>query len=131
MDWLSAVVSLTIQLVGSVREMRRAVSDAPKELERLIDLLKQLERALEDTAAIVERQQKRTAPTDIDVSARVLQAVMTCKSKLKPLEDVVDIAKKSTAMTNKASRTLGRSDWLARIRISRDLRASCMTLSTC
>jgi len=40
-----AVVSLAIQLVDSVREIRRFLrdlSEAPKELKRLVDLLEQL-----------------------------------------------------------------------------------------
>jgi len=116
MDGLSAaasgiaVVSLAVQLVGSVREIRRFlrdVSEAPKELRRLIDLLEQLELILENIGALVERQQEHTAHTDIDVSGSILRAVKTCESKLQILEGVVEAAKKSATTTNKAIRTFG------------------------
>jgi hypothetical protein len=116
MDGLSAaasgiaVVSLTVQLVDSVREIRRFlrdVSEAPKELRRLIDLLDQLELILENIGALVERQQKHTSETDIDVSKSILKAMKTCESKLKILEDVVEVAKKTSSATNKAIRSFG------------------------
>ncbi|KAE9365956.1 hypothetical protein N431DRAFT_385949 [Stipitochalara longipes BDJ] len=97
MDGLSAaasgiaVVSLAIQLVDSVREIRRFlrdVSEAPKELKRLIDLLEQLELILENIAALVDRQKQGAAQTDIDLSGSILRAMETCESKLKMLEDV-------------------------------------------
>jgi DNA-binding transcriptional MerR regulator len=113
MDGLSAaasvaVVSLAIQLVGSVRDIRqflRNISEAPKELRRLIDLLEQLELILENIGALVERQQKQTANADIDVSASILRAMKTCESKLKMLEDVVEVAKKTATASNKTTRT--------------------------
>jgi conjugal transfer/entry exclusion protein len=114
MDGLSAaasgiaVVSLAIQLVDSVREIRqflRNISEAPKELRRLVDLLEQLELILENIGALVERQQKHSAETDIDVSGSVLRAMKTCESKLKMLEDVVAVAKKTANASNKATRT--------------------------
>jgi hypothetical protein len=116
MDGLSAaasgiaVVSLAIQLVGSVRDIRRFlrnVSEAPKELRRSIDLLDQLELILENIGALIERQQKHTSETDIDVSESILRAMRTCESKLKILEDVVDAAKKTADATNKVTRTFG------------------------
>jgi hypothetical protein len=116
MDGLSAVasgiavVSLTIQLVDSVREMRRFfrdVSDAPKELRRLIDLLEQLELILENVGALVQRQQQDAVPTELDVSGSILRAINMCQSKLEMLEDVVEAAKKTMAATNKAARTFG------------------------
>jgi len=102
-----AVVSLAIQLVDSVREIRRFlrdVSEAPKELRRLIDLLEQLEHILENVGALVERQQQGAAQTDLDLSDSILRAMRTCESKLKMLEDVVEAARKSGNATNKASR---------------------------
>jgi hypothetical protein len=114
MDGLSAaasgiaVVSLAIQLIDSVREIRRFlrdVSEAPKEARRLIDLLEQLELILENIGALIERQQQHTAQTDIDVSGSILRAMRTCESKLKMLEDVVEAAKKTSSATNKVTRT--------------------------
>ncbi|PMD61924.1 uncharacterized protein K444DRAFT_642186 [Hyaloscypha bicolor E] len=116
MDGLSAaasgiaVVSLAIQLVDSVREIRRFlrdVSEAPKELRRLIDLLEQLELILENIGALVERQQEHTAQAEIDVSGSILRAMRTCESKLQMLEGVVEAAKKSATATNKTTRTFG------------------------
>jgi len=116
MDGLSAaasgiaVVSLAIQLVDSVREMQRFlrdVSEAPKELRRLIDLLEQLELILENIGALVERQQQGAVQTELDLSASILKAMKTCESKLKMLEDVVGTAKKSANATNKATRKFG------------------------
>jgi hypothetical protein len=105
-----AVVSLAIQLIGSVQEIRRFlrnISGAPKELRRLFDLLEQLELISENIGALVERQKRHSAPGDIDVSGSVLRAMETCESKLKMLIDVLDVAKKTAIAPNKATRTLG------------------------
>lgn len=116
MDGLSAaasgiaLVSLAIQLVDSVREIRRFlrdVSEAPKELRRLTDLLEQLELILENIGALVERQQHHAPETPIDVSASILRAMRTCESKLKLLEDVVEAAKKTSTRNGKVKRTFG------------------------
>jgi Fungal N-terminal domain of STAND proteins len=116
MDGLSAaasgiaVVSLAIQLVDSVREIRRFlrnVSEAPKELRRLIDMLEQLELVLENIGALVERQKQQAAEADVDVSGSILKAMTTCESKLKMIEDVVEVAKKNSSVTSKPARTFG------------------------
>ena len=91
MDGLSAaasgmaVVSLAIQLVGSVRDIRRfmrQVSDAPKELNRLIDLLEQLEVIIEGVGELIEKQRRSAGDSDIDVSPNVLRAMKTCENRL-------------------------------------------------
>ena len=54
-----AVVSLAIQLVDSVRQLQRflrSVSEAPKELKRLINLLEQLELILDNIGSFIENQ---------------------------------------------------------------------------
>jgi hypothetical protein len=116
MDGLSAatsgiaVVSLAIQLVDSVREIQRFlrhVSEAPKELWRLIDLLEQLELILEPIGMLVERQQRQSEDKDTGISTSVLRAMKTCESKLAMLESIVETAKKASIATNKATRTLG------------------------
>ncbi|PMD26282.1 hypothetical protein NA56DRAFT_341580 [Hyaloscypha hepaticicola] len=116
MDGLSAaasgiaVVSLAIQLVDSVREIRhflRNVSEAPKELRRLIDLLEQLELILENIGALVERRQQHAVEPAIDMSASILRAMRTCESKLKLLEDIVAAAKKTSSSNGKVKRTFG------------------------
>jgi hypothetical protein len=110
MDGLSAVVSLAIQLVDSMREIRRFlrdVSEAPKELRRLMDLLEQLELILENIGALVEGQQQHVTEPAVDLSASILRAMRTCESKLKLLEDVVAAAKKSSSANGKVRRTFG------------------------
>jgi hypothetical protein len=114
MDGLSAaasgmaVVSLAIQLVGSVRDIRRfmrQVSDAPKELNRLIDLLEQLEVIIEGVGELIEKQRRSAGDSDIDVSPNVLRAMKTCESRLARIENVVEKASKGTK--NKTMKSLG------------------------
>jgi hypothetical protein len=83
----------------------RDLSEAPKELKRLVDLLEQLELILENIGALVERQQQGAAGTDVDLSASILKAMKTCEEKLKLLENVIEIAKKSTNATKKVTST--------------------------
>jgi hypothetical protein len=64
-----AVVSLSIQLVDSVREIRRffrTLKDAPEELSRLLDLLEHLELMLENIGKLVD--------PDSDISPSVLKS---------------------------------------------------------
>ena len=116
MDGLSAaasglaVVSLAIQLVDSVRETRRflrLVSEAPKELSRLLDLLEQLELILENIGMLMEKQQRYNGDLNSSVSASVHRALKTCESKIKMVEDVVDATKKASSSKNKAVRSFG------------------------
>ena len=80
MDGLSAAasgiafVSLVIQLVDSVRGIRRFLqkfSDAPKELKRLIDLLEQLELILENIGMLINRQKEQSGHVNVDISPDV------------------------------------------------------------
>lgn len=117
MDGLSAaasgiaVVSLAVQLVGSVRDIRQflhSISDAPEELKRLIDLLKQLELILEQVGMIVQRQGRNAKPGEMGgVLTSVLRAVNICESKLTLLEGVVQTTKQLSTTSDRASRTLG------------------------
>jgi hypothetical protein len=105
-----AIVSLAIQLVGSVREIRRflrSISQAPEELKRLIDLLEQLELILEQVGMLVQRQRGNTRLGESGVLASVLKAVNTCESKLAVLEGVVEATKQAAAASNRTARTLG------------------------
>jgi hypothetical protein len=114
MDGLSAaasgmaVVSLAIQLVGSVRDIRRfmrQLSDAPNELNRLIDLLEQLELIIEGIGELIEKQRRSARDGDIDVSPNVLRAMKTCESRLARIENVVEKARKGAK--NKAMKSFG------------------------
>ncbi|KAH8768731.1 hypothetical protein F5882DRAFT_509214 [Hyaloscypha sp. PMI_1271] len=116
MDGLSAaasgiaVVSLAIQLVDSVRQIQRFlrnISEAPKELRRLINLLEQLELILESIGELIDRQQRQSANEDVAVSDTVLRAMKTCENTVKGLAGIVDVARKSAEAKNKATKTLG------------------------
>lgn len=115
MDGLSAaasgiaVVSLAVQLIGSVRDIRRflrRVSEAPKELKQLIDLLEQLELVLQNIGMVIENQRKHNDNGDIDVSLSVLRAIEACESKVTILEGVIEATKKASSTRNKTARTL-------------------------
>ncbi len=105
-----AVVSLTIQLVDSVRQIQRFlrnVSEAPKELRRLIDLLEQLELILASIGDLIDRQQRQSETQDVAVSETVLRAMKNCESTIQGLASVVDRERKSVEAKNKATKTLG------------------------
>ncbi|KAH8743361.1 hypothetical protein F5882DRAFT_446616 [Hyaloscypha sp. PMI_1271] len=104
-----AVVSLAIQLVDYVRQIQRflrSVSEAPKELKRLIDLLEQLELILESIGALIDRQQRQSG-SSATVSETVLRAMKACENTLERLESIVNAAKKASDAKNKAARSLG------------------------
>jgi len=118
MDGLSAaasgiaVVSLAIQLVDSVREIQRFlrdVSDAPKELKRLLELLNLLEFTIEKIGMLMEKQRQNSKDYDSgsDVSEIVLRAMKMCESKLSMLQSVVETAKKASLSESKARKSLG------------------------
>jgi hypothetical protein len=116
MDGLSAaasgiaVVSLAIQLVGSVREIRRflhSVSEAPTDLRGLLDLLEQLELILEQVGMLLERQGRNTRLEETGVSISVWRAINTCQRKLAVLEVLVDEAKRASAASSRATRAIG------------------------
>lgn len=116
MDGLSAaasgmaIISLAIQLadsVGGIQRLLRNVSEAPKELNRLIDLLEQLKVILEHIRALIERQRGQTSDRNNGVSATVWRAMKTCECKLAVLKSIVEAAKTASTATNKATRALG------------------------
>lgn len=116
MDGLSAaasgiaVVSLALQLVGSVRDIRRflhGMSEAPEELKRLMDLLEQLEIILEQVGLLAQRQRGNTRVERTSVMTGVLRAITTCQKKLELLEGVVKATKDVKASSNRVTRTLG------------------------
>jgi len=114
MDGLSAaasgiaVVSLALQLVDSVRQIQRFlrnVSEAPKELRRLIDLLEQLELILESIGELINKQQQ-AGEQDVAVSETVLRAMRTCENTVKGLASIVDKARKDVEAKSKATKTI-------------------------
>jgi hypothetical protein len=105
-----AVVSLAVQLVGSIRDIRRflgQVSGAPRELKRLINLLEQLELILQNIGMVVENQRKHNGTGDVDVSSSVLRAIEACESRVATVQEVVDSAKRSSISSNRTTRALG------------------------
>jgi hypothetical protein len=116
MDGLSAaasgiaVVSLALQLVSSVREIRRflhSILKAPEELKRLIDLLEQLELILEQVSFLVQKQQVNAGLWNTRAMTSVLRAIHTCERKLEMLEAVVEATKKASTNSNRAAQKLG------------------------
>lgn len=116
MDGLSAaasgfaVASLAVQLVGSVREIRRflqSISDAPEELRRLIDLLEQLELILGHVGVLVRRQRGNSRCAENGILSSVSRAINTCQSRLTMLEGVVQSTKQASAASNRAAKVLG------------------------
>jgi hypothetical protein len=96
-----AVVSLAIQLVDQIRETNRFLRDvdkAPKELSRLVVLLKQLHCLLDGITAVLQRL--RLVGEDIDVSAIILVALQGCDVQIKTLDEIV-----RSACTMHGSRT--------------------------
>lgn len=116
MDGLSAagsgmaVISMAVQLVSSINDIRKflgRVSDAPKELNRLIDVLEQLELILQHIGTMIEKQRGHSLRGEIDVSPSVLRAIKACENRVQILEEVVETAKRTSFSANKSTRTLG------------------------
>jgi hypothetical protein len=116
MDGLSAaasgfaVVSLAVQLVGSVRQIREflhSISEAPEELRRLMDLLEELELILEQVGILVQRQRGNSTLWETGVLTSVLKAANSCQIKLATLEGVVEATKKAFAASSRTTRALG------------------------
>jgi hypothetical protein len=115
MDGLSAaasgiaVVSLALQLVGSVRDIRRFLhdmSEASEELKRMMDLLEQLEIILEQVGLLVQRQRGNGRLEETGVMTSVSRAIVTCEKKLTLLEGVVEATQKASA-NSRVAKTLG------------------------
>jgi DNA repair ATPase RecN len=108
MDGLSAassgiaVVSLAIQLVDSVRDIRRffrTLKDAPEELGRLLDLLEHMELMLETIRKLVD--------PDSDISPSVLKAIQNCENALNKLDALIQKVKRNSSAQNPLKRSLG------------------------
>ncbi len=100
-----AVISLAVQLASSVRDIHRflgSVSGAPKELERLVDLLEQLHCILDGIRALHPKQKEQDNIPDMHPS--VIRALQTCQSKLAFLESIVREANNNLNRHGKAMR---------------------------
>lgn len=101
-----AVISLTIQLAGSVREIHRflrSINEAPNELKRLVDLLEQLDCILDGIRALQPKQKDQDGIPNMH--AAVIRALQDCQSKLKLLASFVDKAKNRLNTSGKVSKT--------------------------
>lgn len=102
-------MSLAIQLVDSVRKIQRFIlhiSEAPRELKRLLELLEQLELLLDNIGALVERQRRHTEETDIDGSLSILKAMRSCEQTLQMIQSIIERTRKRSSASNKATRAL-------------------------
>jgi hypothetical protein len=87
-----AVVSLALQLIQSIVAIRafvRDVKDAPKELERLVDKLEQLEALLEEARKILEQQLSLQGLPFPAPSLAIFTCLHGCEKSLQPLVDIV------------------------------------------
>lgn len=87
-----AVASLSLQLLQSISEVKtflRNVRDAPKELERLADLLERLEGILQDVRDIMERQSSLQGQHFPTPSMTIFKCLKSCEKTLQALQDIV------------------------------------------
>jgi len=101
-----AVISLTIQLLDSIREIQRFmrnILNARTELKRLIDLLDQLILILENIGSLIDKQEGRM--TDANIISNILRAMKTCECKLSILRNVVESAKKASISKSKVAQS--------------------------
>ena len=88
-----AVASLSIQLIESIVKIKtfvRNVKDAPKELERLVELLERLGALLEDVRNLMERQSSLQGQHFPAPSMTVFKCLQSCEQTLQPLHNIVE-----------------------------------------
>ncbi|KAI0579379.1 Fungal specific transcription factor domain-containing protein [Pyrenophora tritici-repentis] len=103
-----AVVSLAIQLVGTVSTIKtfiRNVKDSRKELERLIDLLERLEGLLEDIRDLLERQSSMGHYLPMP-SMTIFRNLQSCEKTLQTLNELVEKLGTSMSLAGTASTRL-------------------------
>lgn len=102
----SAVVSLAIQLLETVQEIRdflRSVHHAPSELIKLVETLEQLHGTLNQVRHLLEQQYSilRLPGSPVFMES----ALQNCNRKIITLEKVVNEAKVSLGWQNRVKRT--------------------------
>lgn len=100
------VLSLGIQLVDSIQEISRflrSVSQAPRELSRLIALLDQLHCLLDGVNSVLQRL--RLLGEDIDVSRTILVALQACDIQFQALSDIIRKARAIKGSNTRLSQT--------------------------
>ncbi|KAI9794722.1 MAG: hypothetical protein M1833_007379 [Piccolia ochrophora] len=101
-----AVLTLAIQLASSVQNVQRffrGVTNAPKEVERLVDLLGLLELTLDGIKDLLEGQTQRYGVPD--PSPAIPRALGMCRQHVGLLEAIVDKAKLCCGKPNTRRRT--------------------------
>lgn len=101
-----AVVSLAIQLAQSTQDVShflRSIADAPKELDRLITLLEELQLILGGIQALNTEQMKQDGVPDLCLAA-IFRALQNCQKNLEPLESVLFTAKTPMKNSSKLSK---------------------------
>ena len=101
-----AVISLAIQLAGSVQDIKRllrGISGAPKEIERILDLLELLGGLLNGIRAHYSKQQEQGSVPDMHPS--IMGALRICQSKLDVLGSIFENAKVKLNRSSKVSKT--------------------------
>lgn len=101
-----AVVSLAIQLVETVQEMRdflRSVQNAPNELIKLVETLEQLHGTLTQVKYLLEQQYSMLRLPGSPVFME--NALQNCNKKISTLEKIVNEAKVSFARQSRVKRT--------------------------
>jgi hypothetical protein len=100
-----AVASLSIQLVqsiGAIKTFTRNVKDAPKELERLLDLLERLQALLQDVRDVMERQSSLQEQHFPAPSMTIFKCLQSCEKTLQPLCDLMETFESSKPQTSPA-----------------------------
>ncbi|KAF4611370.1 hypothetical protein G7Y89_g15643 [Cudoniella acicularis] len=104
-----AVVSLAIQLVDSIREIKgflHKVTDAPKELEKLVSLLDQLELIVNNVRELLVAQQQLGNGLNASICANVENALKNCEANVARFHRVIQPAKIAFTSGSRAKRSL-------------------------
>ncbi|KAL8723571.1 MAG: hypothetical protein Q9181_007259 [Wetmoreana brouardii] len=102
----AAVISLAIQLVGSIQSVRRFlhnVENAPKDLSAIIDLLGLLETNLNHARKLMELQQVQ----GITPHASITDALEACEKRVKTLEDFITALRTGLVRRNRLQKAWG------------------------
>lgn len=97
-----AAASLALQLAGVVQDIHRflrSVAGASTELERLVDLLEQLDSIIAGVQSLLEQRntQNDGAPTPVPA---IFKALQTCYKTLQPLQKLVEKSQRALQKSN-------------------------------
>ncbi len=101
-----AVVSLAIQLIGTVNNIQgflQNIEDAPQEVIRLMSVIQQLNAILNEIRVIIERQQALSF--DLQPLPSMFLAMQACQEQLKYLSSLLSKLKNRSDVRSKISRS--------------------------